>query len=112
MIDAGGLKAGPSAVRLLDALFEATRSSTFDIFEVIPPSYWAVTPDLNSTDPLELRLILRGAVLLRIADRRTRGEAQSASHGSAVVDRTRCGIAGTADATAACPAANSCAMKA
>jgi ABC-type bacteriocin/lantibiotic exporter with double-glycine peptidase domain len=79
VIDAGGLKASPSSMRLLDALFEATRASIFDIFEVIPPAYWAVTPDLNSTDPLELRLILRGAVLLRIADRHTRGEARSAS---------------------------------
>ena len=79
VIDAGGLKASPSSMRLLDALFEATRTSIFDIFEVIPPAYWAVTPDLNSTDPLELRLILRGAVLLRIADRHTRGEARSAS---------------------------------
>ncbi|MBV9247964.1 MAG: ATP-binding cassette domain-containing protein [Acetobacteraceae bacterium] len=66
LIDAGGISTGPSAIRLLNALFNETRSSTFDIFKVIPPSYWAVTPDLNSTDPLELRLALRGAVLLRI----------------------------------------------
>jgi ABC-type bacteriocin/lantibiotic exporter with double-glycine peptidase domain len=76
VIDAEGLSAGPSAVRLLTALFDATRSNTFDIFDVIPPSYWAVRPDLNSADPVELRLTLRGAVLIRMAARRRRSVAQ------------------------------------
>ena len=76
VIDAEGLSAGPSAVRLLNALFNATRSNTFDIFDVIPPSYWAVRPDLNSADPVELRLTLRGAVLIRMAARRRRSVAQ------------------------------------
>jgi ABC-type bacteriocin/lantibiotic exporter with double-glycine peptidase domain len=76
VIDAEGLVAGPSAIRLLNALFNATRSSTFDIFDVIPPPYWAVRPDLNSADPVELRLTLRGAVLIRIAGRQTHGMAQ------------------------------------
>jgi ABC-type bacteriocin/lantibiotic exporter with double-glycine peptidase domain len=77
VIDAGGLKSGPPASHLLDALFEDTCTSTFDIFKVIPPAYWTVTPDLNSTDPLETRLILRGAVLLRVAGCRARDIARS-----------------------------------
>ena len=71
-----GALAGPSAVACSPALFDATRSNTFDIFDVIPPSYWAVRPDLNSADPVELRLTLRGAVLIRMAARRARSGAQ------------------------------------
>ncbi len=76
VIDAEGLSAGPSATRLLNVLFNTTRSSTFDIFDLIPPPYWAIRPDLNSADPVELRLTLRGAVLIRIAGRHTHGMAQ------------------------------------
>jgi ABC-type bacteriocin/lantibiotic exporter with double-glycine peptidase domain len=76
VIDAEGLSAGPSAIRLLNVLFNTTRSSTFDIFDLIPPPYWAIRPDLNSADPVELRLTLRGAVLIRIAGRHTHGMAQ------------------------------------
>jgi ABC-type bacteriocin/lantibiotic exporter with double-glycine peptidase domain len=71
VIDAGGLKAGSAAMRLLDVLFNETRTSTFDIFRIVPPDYWMVTPDLENTDPFEQRLILRGAVLLRVTGRRT-----------------------------------------
>jgi ATP-binding cassette subfamily B protein len=69
MIDAGGLKCGAAAMHLLEALFNETRTSTFDVFRVIPSDYWMVTPDLENTDPIEQRLILRGAVLLRVSGR-------------------------------------------
>ena len=36
VIDAGGLKAGSAAIRLLDALFNETRTSTFDVFRHHP----------------------------------------------------------------------------
>jgi len=78
VIDAGGLKAGSAAIRLLDALFNETRTSTFDVFRIIPPDYWMVTPDLEDTDPTEQRLILRGAVLLRVTGRQADGMADSA----------------------------------
>jgi ABC-type bacteriocin/lantibiotic exporter with double-glycine peptidase domain len=78
VIDAGGLKAGAASVRLLEAVFERTRASAFDIFGVIPPPYWVVTPDLENTDPIEQRLILRGAVLLRVDGRQTDGLAETA----------------------------------
>jgi ABC-type bacteriocin/lantibiotic exporter with double-glycine peptidase domain len=71
VIDAGGLKAGSAAMRLLDVLFNETRTNTFDIFRIVPPDYWMVTPDLENTDPFEQRLILRGAVLLRVTGRHT-----------------------------------------
>jgi ATP-binding cassette subfamily B protein len=71
VIDAGGLSPGPSAIRLLNVLFNATCSSAFGTFDVIPPQYWAATPDLNSADPVELKLTLRGVVLVRVAGRKT-----------------------------------------
>ena len=48
VIDAEGIKPGAAAIRLLDALFDDTRTSTFDIFSIIPPAYWMVTPDLET----------------------------------------------------------------
>lgn len=73
LIDAGGLRGGAEAVRLLTALFERTCASPFDIFTLIPPDYWSVTPDLDSRDPVEQRLVLRGAVLLVVAGRKEIG---------------------------------------
>ncbi|MBV8577473.1 MAG: ABC transporter ATP-binding protein, partial [Acetobacteraceae bacterium] len=55
--------------RLVEALFETTRASTFDIFKIIPAAYWTVLPDLEATEPIEQRLILRGAALLHVSDR-------------------------------------------
>jgi ABC-type bacteriocin/lantibiotic exporter with double-glycine peptidase domain len=78
VIDAGGLKPGTAALRLLDAMFDETCASPFDMFRTIPPAYWTVTPDLNDTDGTEQRLTLRGAVLLRI----TRRHADSAADGA------------------------------
>jgi predicted double-glycine peptidase len=71
VVDAGGMKAGESARRLLDAVFDDTRTSPFDIFRSVPPDYWMVTPDLENTDAIEQRLVLCGAVLMRASGRRT-----------------------------------------
>lgn len=63
---AGGISAGPEAVRLLRTLFTQTCESTLNIFAIVPPEYWSVSPDPESEDPLRQRLLLRGAVLLRV----------------------------------------------
>ncbi|HJS85230.1 MAG TPA: cysteine peptidase family C39 domain-containing protein [Acetobacteraceae bacterium] len=69
VIDAGGLKAGAAALCVLEAVFDDARTSAFEMFRIIPPPYWMVRPDLESTDPIEQRLILRGAALLRVTGR-------------------------------------------
>lgn len=78
MIDAGGLKAGTAAIRLLDALFDDVRTSTSDFFRIISPTYWTVTLDLENTDPTAQRLVLRGAALLRVSGRHASGPAEGA----------------------------------
>ncbi len=65
VINAGGITSGSQAVKLLDTLFERTRTSTFDIYTLLPSEYWFATPDLTSIDAKHQRLILRGTVLLR-----------------------------------------------
>jgi len=67
MIEAGGVEAGTEATRLLAALFHQTVTERGDIFRLIPPHYWSVTPETPSADPHQQRLVLRGAVLLRIS---------------------------------------------
>ena len=37
-----------------------------DIYALIPPHYWSVTPDPSTTDPAHPKLLLHGAVLLRV----------------------------------------------
>ena len=69
-LDAGGIKRGAEAARLLQALFDGTLASTWGVFSLIPPAYWSVTPDPEHTRPVEPRLVLRGAVLLRVTGRR------------------------------------------
>jgi ATP-binding cassette subfamily B protein len=69
VIEAGGVKAGAEAVRLLTALFQKTCDNTLDIFKIIPPDYWSVSPDPKSVDPSRQRLLLRGAVLLQVSGR-------------------------------------------
>ncbi|MBL8699245.1 MAG: ATP-binding cassette domain-containing protein [Alphaproteobacteria bacterium] len=75
VVRAGGIAAGAPATRLLGALFEQTRTNTRDIFKVIPPAYWSVSPDPKSVDRTQQRLTLRGAVLLRVLGRRRDAEA-------------------------------------
>jgi len=65
VVIAGGMGAGGDAARLVEALFKQTCESTLNIFAVIPPDYWSVSPDPDSMDPLRQHLVLRGAVLLR-----------------------------------------------
>lgn len=69
VVAAGGVRAGSQAVRLLSALFDDTCHSTADIFRLIPTAYWMVVPDPDSPDRARQRLLLRGAVLLRVAGR-------------------------------------------
>ena len=75
VINAGGLRAGAQALRLLQALIERTSRGvagrqgaheTVDVYALIPPHYWSVTPDPATRDPQHPQLLLHGAVLLRI----------------------------------------------
>jgi ABC-type bacteriocin/lantibiotic exporter with double-glycine peptidase domain len=77
MSKAGGIRAGAQATQLLTALFERTcRSATdikadsekVDIYALIPPHYWSVTPDPATVDPSDPKLLLHGAVLLRVTE--------------------------------------------
>ncbi len=77
VIDAGGLKPGAAAMRLLDAVFDGTTASRFDICKIVPEAWWMVTPDLENTDQIQQRLSLRGAALLRVAGRRARGSEET-----------------------------------
>jgi ABC-type bacteriocin/lantibiotic exporter with double-glycine peptidase domain len=67
IVEAGGVKTGREAVKLVTALFSDTCGSPNDILKIIPKEYWSVSPDPASKD--ELNLLLRGAVLLRIPER-------------------------------------------
>ncbi len=69
IVRAGGLKPGAEAVRLLTALFRQTCESPLDIFTLISPAYWSVSPDPDSADPRQQHLLLKGAVLMRVPGR-------------------------------------------
>ena len=88
-------------MRLLDVLFNETRTSRFDIFRIVPPDYWMVTPDLENTDPFDKRLTLRGAVLLRVAGRCAAPPPGVYRYRPAAVGRTGSGVAGAARAAVA-----------
>ncbi len=68
VIDAGGLRAGREAANVAQLVFRDTCRSTDDIFRVIPARYWSAFADRIGSDG-ELKLILRGAVLVRLAGR-------------------------------------------
>lgn len=70
VVAARGLGAGAAAASLLETLFADTCASTRDIYKVIPTAYWSVSPDPNSVDRTQQRLLLRGAVLLQVKGRR------------------------------------------
>jgi len=76
VVDAGGVRAGPDAARLVAALFHHTCNDAHDIFRLIPQHYWSVRPDPNSVDAGHQRLLMRGAVLLHVCGpaSRSRGE--------------------------------------
>jgi ABC-type bacteriocin/lantibiotic exporter with double-glycine peptidase domain len=81
VITAGGVRAGAQAVKLLTALFRRTCDSvtgkgangssgasddSVDVYALIPPHYWSVTPDPETVDHNDPKLQLHGAVLLRV----------------------------------------------
>jgi ABC-type bacteriocin/lantibiotic exporter with double-glycine peptidase domain len=75
MISAGGIRRGRQASKMLEALFERTcratagkqeTDETVDIYALISPHYWSVTPDPATTDPDHPKLQLHGAVMLRV----------------------------------------------
>jgi len=67
--DAGGLVAGDEAVRVIDSLFHRTIGSPDDIYAILPPDCWLVSPDPESAALGERRVLVRGAVLVRVASR-------------------------------------------
>jgi ATP-binding cassette subfamily B protein len=66
VVDAGGLRVGTEALRMVGGLYRQTHGSTGDIFHNIPPKYWSVEP--AHTDATgALQVTLHGAVLLKVA---------------------------------------------
>ena len=57
------------AGRLFVSLLEATLTSEHDIYSLVPQELWSVTPDPDSHRHGERRLLLRGAVFVRITGR-------------------------------------------
>ncbi len=70
VVAAGGVRTGRGAARLLGALFAQTLDSSGHIFRIVPPGYWMASPDPASAALGELRLLLRGAVVVSVAGRR------------------------------------------
>jgi len=77
-VAAGGLRPGAEAARLLAALFRQTCDEKLDIFRLIPPHYWSVSPDPDGVDASRQGLILRGAVLLRVSGAKEKGASADA----------------------------------
>jgi ATP-binding cassette subfamily B protein len=63
IIDAKGLKPGKQAVNLVETLMKEVNQG--NILKTIPRPYWSVVPD-NTTNRDDQKLMLTGAVLLRI----------------------------------------------
>ncbi|RFO96622.1 ABC transporter permease [Rhodoferax lacus] len=70
VVDAGGLRAGAEALRMVGSLYRQTHGSTGDIFHSIPPAYWSVEP-AHTDEAGALQLMLHGAVLLKVAGLQT-----------------------------------------
>ena len=66
MATAGGVRAGSEATALVRALYQRTTGSGDDIYGLLPPPWWSVAPDASNTDASRERLLINGAVLLRI----------------------------------------------
>ena len=64
LVDAGALRRGEQALRLLQELLARTKQEAPGVCAVIPREYWSVLPNKSGE-----QLILRGAVLLRIRGR-------------------------------------------
>lgn len=69
LLDAGGLVAGDEALRVVDTLFQRTIASPDDIYAILPPDCWLVAPDPGSAALGERRVLVKGAVLVRVAGR-------------------------------------------
>jgi ATP-binding cassette subfamily B protein len=81
VIEAGGMRDGAEAGRLVAALFAQTCAEKLDIFRLIPPHYWSVSPDPESIDAPRQRLVLRGAVMLCVPGATVRSAAAEAKDG-------------------------------
>jgi ABC-type bacteriocin/lantibiotic exporter with double-glycine peptidase domain len=81
---ADGVARGADAVMLLAALFERTCGNPHDIFKIIPAAYWSAIPDIDNADRSKARLASRGAVLLRVVERRADEAAAQAQAGGAL----------------------------
>jgi len=68
LAEAGGLRRGREAVRVVSALFRDTAASGHDIYALIPPSYWSARPDLANTDASRERLVIAGGVMLKAGE--------------------------------------------
>jgi ABC-type bacteriocin/lantibiotic exporter with double-glycine peptidase domain len=81
VVDAGGLPAGPDAMKVVRCLFDQTHTSTEDIFRIIPDAYWSVGADRLDEDG-QLQLKLRGVVLVRVSGRATASAAAAGKAGA------------------------------
>jgi ATP-binding cassette subfamily B protein len=70
----GGLRGGEEIERVLEHLFEQSRKEQLPEDQVIPSEYWPVLP-VSAAAGGEERLLLRGAVLVRVRGRRPVGAA-------------------------------------
>src|SRR6266436_3858173 len=77
----GGLRGGEETERVLEHLFEQSRKEQLLEEQVIPSDYWPVLPASAAADGEE-RLLLRGAVLVRVRGQRPAGSALSAEGAS------------------------------
>lgn len=69
VVQAGGLRRGRAAVRVVQATVAQARRGSDDIFSAVPAPYWSATPDADSVAKGALHLTLEGAVLLRVRGR-------------------------------------------
>ncbi|MBK8086467.1 MAG: hypothetical protein IPK28_23090 [Devosia sp.] len=69
LLDAGGLVTGDEGLRIVDTLFQRTVASPDDIYAILPPDCWLVAPDPESAALGERRVLVKGAVLVRVAGR-------------------------------------------
>lgn len=70
LVEAGGIRRGPEAERVLEPLFAQALRETPGQSVVIPQDYWSVRPAPDDEDS-DAQLWLAGAVLVRVRGRRT-----------------------------------------
>lgn len=76
LCESGAVRKGEAAEKLLGTLFAATCAAPDDIYTLIPRDCWSVHPDPQSAALGERRVLLNGAVLLRITGRHEASLAQ------------------------------------